>query len=95
MRGTGSHDVGRTDAEPAECGCEPGCSDTSRDGSAGRLLPIEWQRLVSDGTTCRRCAGTVDEVAHAITLLAEVLRPLGIPPTLETFEIDRAAFDDR
>lgn len=26
-------------------------------------------------------------------LLSEVLRPLGIQPSLETFEIDRAAFD--
>ncbi len=56
-------------------------------------LPIVWQRLVSaDGRTCDRCGATYDEVLRAVELLCEVLRPLGLEPSLETREIDEATF---
>ncbi|AKE91708.1 MULTISPECIES: DUF2703 domain-containing protein [Rhodococcus] len=55
-------------------------------------LPIVWQRLVSQGQTCRRCAGTGEQVQHAVGTLEQVLRPLGIAPQLEVRELDDAAF---
>lgn len=57
-----------------------------------KTLPILWQRLVSGGETCSRCAGTGDEVERACQQLREQLGPLGIEPVLETREIDDAAF---
>lgn len=57
-----------------------------------KTLPILWQRLVSSGKTCPRCAGTGDEVNRAIRQLREILVPLGIVPVLETREIDEATF---
>jgi hypothetical protein len=52
-----------------------------------------WQRLVSDGVTCPRCAGTQTEVERAVATLGEVLRPLGIGPTLETLALDQSDFE--
>lgn len=57
-----------------------------------KTLPIVWQRLVSTGQTCPRCAGTGNEVERAFQQLQAQLRPLGIEPMLETREIDEAAF---
>lgn len=57
-----------------------------------KTLPIVWQRLVSGGETCPRCAGTGDEVERAYRQLREQLMPLGIEPVLETREIDDATF---
>lgn len=57
-----------------------------------KTLPILWQRLVSGGETCPRCAGTGDEVERACQQLRQQLVPLGIEPVLETREIDEAAF---
>ena len=58
-----------------------------------RSLPIIWQRLVSpEGTTCPRCAATQDDVQRAVRTLEQVLRPLGISPSLEIIEIDEASF---
>lgn len=57
-----------------------------------QILPIVWQRLVSSGETCPRCAGTGAEVQRALQRLRALLLPLGIEPTLETREIDGAAF---
>jgi hypothetical protein len=58
-----------------------------------KSLPIIWQRLVSsDGKTCDRCKATYQEMQRAISKLMEVLRPLGIEPTLETREIDEQSF---
>ena len=57
-----------------------------------KILPIVWQRLVSSGQTCPRCAGTGDEVERAYQQLRTQLLPLGIEPVLETREIDDAAF---
>lgn len=57
-----------------------------------KTLPILWQRLVSGGETCPRCAGTGDEVERAYQQLREQLMPLGIEPVLEAREIDEAAF---
>ncbi len=57
-----------------------------------KALPILWQRLVTSGKTCPRCAGTGDEVNWATRQLREILAPVGIEPVLETREIDEAAF---
>ena len=78
------------DVAPLECGCGPACDAGT---PAARTLPIVWQRLVSDGETCPRCAGTSSEVERAVAQLAEVLRPLKIEPALETRQLDRAAFE--
>jgi hypothetical protein len=59
-----------------------------------RTLPIVWQRLVdSEGQTCPRCAGTREALEEAFAALEQSLPPLGIKPTLETREIDNAAFE--
>lgn len=55
-------------------------------------LPIVWQRLVSAGQTCRRCAGTGEHVQHAVVTLARVLAPLDITPELDIREIDESTF---
>lgn len=53
-----------------------------------------WQCLVgADGTTCPRYGSTRSAIERAVTSLAEVLRPFGIVPSLETREIDQATFD--
>lgn len=57
-----------------------------------KTLPILWQRLVSGGETCPRCAGTGGEVERAYQQLRAQLMPLGIEPVLETREIDDADF---
>ncbi|MEW9900860.1 DUF2703 domain-containing protein [Chitinivorax sp. PXF-14] len=57
-----------------------------------KTLPIVWQRLVSGGQTCPRCAGTGDEVERACQQLREQLQPLGIEPVLEIREIDSTEF---
>jgi hypothetical protein len=48
---------------------------------------------VSEGVTCPRCAGTQIEVERAVTILGEVLRPLGIEPSLETRALDQSDFE--
>ncbi|ABX19333.1 MULTISPECIES: DUF2703 domain-containing protein [Burkholderia] len=57
-----------------------------------KALPILWQRLVTSGKTCPRCADTGEEVNRAIRQLREILLPLGIEPVLERREIDEATF---
>lgn len=57
-----------------------------------KTLPIVWQRLVSGGKTCPRCAGTGSEVERACEQLKKLLRPFNIEPVLETKEIDELAF---
>lgn len=58
-----------------------------------KSLPIVWQRLVdAGGQTCDRCAATYVGLHEAVAMLKEVLRPLGIEPTLETRDIDRESF---
>lgn len=74
------------------CGCEPKCDTCDTDGATP--LKIVWQRLVSDeGETCPRCGTTQAAVQQAVNTLAEVLRPLGIEPILETRELDLEAFE--
>jgi hypothetical protein len=55
-------------------------------------LPIVWQRLVSNGQTCDRCAATQLEIEHAVDTLEQALRPLGIAPHLEIRELDETSF---
>ncbi len=58
-----------------------------------KSLPIIWQRLLSsDGKTCDRCNATYEEMQRAVGKLKEVLRPLGIEPTLDIREIDEKSF---
>jgi hypothetical protein len=58
-----------------------------------KVLTVRWQRLVSpEGRTCDRCAVTEQEVEAAVEVLADVLRPLDIEPSLEVAEIDFGAF---
>ena len=45
-------------------------STTSGTGGVVRPLAIVWQRLVSGGQTCDRCAATQHEVEHAVHVLA-------------------------
>lgn len=57
-----------------------------------KALPIVWQRLVKNGSTCPRCHDTGEQVKRAVHKLEDALRPLGITPQLETREIDEDAF---
>ena len=57
------------------------------------MLPIVWQRLVTEGATCPRCGSTETQVEQAVTTLTEVLRPLGIEPRLEVRALDQAEFE--
>jgi anti-sigma factor RsiW len=58
-----------------------------------KTLTITWQRLVDEaGATCPRCAGTQQEMQHAVDRLRAALAPLGVQPVLETREIDPGTF---
>ncbi len=58
-----------------------------------RFLPIVWQRLFdSRGQTCDRCSATYEGLHQAVAMLKDVLRPLGLEPTLEIREIDEESF---
>jgi hypothetical protein len=57
-----------------------------------KSLSIIWQRLVTDGRTCDRCAATQREVERAVVILDQALPPLGIQPELEFAEIDEVSF---
>ena len=57
-----------------------------------KVMTIQWQRLVSQGRTCDRCAATQSGVERAVAILASALRPLGIEPRLQVGEIDPASF---
>jgi hypothetical protein len=58
-----------------------------------KALPIVWQRLVgSDGKTCDRCATTQHEIESALGKLKDMLRPVGLEPTLEERAIDADSF---
>ena len=57
-----------------------------------RQLQIVWQRLVSGGKTCDRCAATQHEVERAVHTLEQSLRPLGLEPHLEIRELDETSF---
>lgn len=57
-----------------------------------KVLPIVWQRLVMNGTTCPRCADTGEALDKAIQALTEALAPLGMVPRLELRELDETRF---
>jgi len=57
-----------------------------------KTLTIKWQRLVQGGETCPRCEATGEDVKRAADTLASRLAPFGIRVTLETAELDLAAF---
>ncbi|MBS0353442.1 MAG: DUF2703 domain-containing protein [Proteobacteria bacterium] len=57
-----------------------------------KALPIVWQRLVTNGATCPRCADTGDALQGAVQALTEALAPLGMFPELELRELGEASF---
>lgn len=58
-----------------------------------KSLLIVWQRLVdSNGQTCDRCGATYKGIKQAVEKLEVSLKPLGIEPTVEIREIDKASF---
>lgn len=57
-----------------------------------KSLPIVWQRLVTNGATCPRCADTGDALQGAMQALTEALAPLGMVPELELRELDEPSF---
>ena len=57
-----------------------------------KTLPIVWQRLVTSGETCPRCAATGDEIERAYQQLRTQLLALGIELTFEIRQIDEAVF---
>ncbi len=57
-----------------------------------KRLTIIWQRLVSNGQTCRRCASTEKELENAIYILKQSLVPLGIVVYLEKYEFPITEF---
>src|SRR5512139_1733751 len=62
---------------------------------AMKKLPVLWKRLVVDGRTCARCAGTYDALDGALKQLGAALAPLGIEPELTAEELDAPAFAAR
>jgi hypothetical protein len=57
-----------------------------------KTLPIVWQRLVTNGGTCPRCADTRDALHRAVQALAAALAPLDMVPELEEREMDEVSF---
>lgn len=57
-----------------------------------KTLPIVWQRLLSDGQTCDRCASTRGALLAAVAKLETVLAPLGLKPELELRALDATDF---
>lgn len=57
-----------------------------------KILTIKWQRLVHGGETCPRCGETGEEVQKAVDALTSRLSPFGLGVTLETAELDMAAW---
>ena len=53
------------------------------ESAKARSLKIKWQRLISEGETCRRCGSTGKEVDKAVFALSRALAPLGIKIRLE------------
>jgi len=59
-----------------------------------QVLKIKWQRLVSDGRTCRRCEVTEEELDKAVIALRQSLGSLNIQVSLEKVELSIAEFDE-
>lgn len=60
-----------------------------------KSLPIVWQRLVTDGQTCPRCALTGIEVERACEQLKKLLLPLQMKPVLEIKELNMPEFQSK
>ncbi|MCX8083567.1 MAG: DUF2703 domain-containing protein [Calditerrivibrio sp.] len=58
-----------------------------------KVLNIKWQRLLSEGETCPRCALTEQEIKEAISVLKESLLPLGVDVVLQKGEISLEDFE--
>lgn len=57
-----------------------------------KKLKIKWQRLLSDGQTCSRCASTDEEIERATYILKQILTPLGIEVVTEKVELSPIEF---
>lgn len=57
-----------------------------------KTLKIKWQRLVSNGQTCKRCGATEKELERAISALKKAMPPLGIKVVLEKKKLSFRAF---
>ena len=58
-----------------------------------KTITIEWQRLVSDGQTCDRCASTGSSTKEAFEKLKRCLKEAGIDVSLRTHSLDRSTFE--
>lgn len=57
-------------------------------------LKIRWQRLLSDGRTCPRCGSTGEEIEKAVSILKQILAPLGIKVVIEKSELSPVEFGE-
>ncbi len=58
-----------------------------------RKLEIKWQRFVSDGETCSRCASTEEELAKAASELEDFLNKVEIEIVVKKEEFTKEEFD--
>jgi hypothetical protein len=64
----------------------------NKDDCNMKTLKIQWQRLLVDDATCKRCGTTEQEVDKAYVSLKQSLNPLGINVALEKKALDLAVF---
>jgi hypothetical protein len=57
-----------------------------------KTLTLKWQRLLSEGQTCRRCGVTEVEIEKAMVALKKAFSPLGIDVILEKDELSIEEF---
>jgi hypothetical protein len=61
--------------------------------SKDRTLVIEWQRLVENDSTCRRCGDTGAELDKAVGLLHQIFAPLDVQIELHAKKLSREEFE--
>ncbi|MFA6393411.1 MAG: DUF2703 domain-containing protein [Patescibacteria group bacterium] len=72
-----------------QCDCQSDCEPKNENK---KILTIDWQRLVSDGSTCPRCGSTESELDKAANQLEKALSPLGIKVELRKIELTLEEF---
>jgi len=58
-----------------------------------KTMTVEWQRLVTNGQTCERCACTGNATEVAFEKLKRCLIEVGIDMRLETHALDQSTFE--
>ncbi len=58
-----------------------------------KTITIEWQRLVTNGQTCDRCACTGSATEAAFKKLKRCLKETGIDVDLKTYSLDQSTFE--